>query len=65
MSTTEKPDILLNYIVENDLDVWFLAETWLNIDSDFAFKTAIPEEYEFHNKPRSTGDRGGGIATIF
>ena len=64
-SMKNKSDILLDYIVQNDLDACFLAETWLQNDNDFALKSATPNGYNYYSKPRSNGNKGGGIATIF
>ena len=63
-SLNNKPDIVLDYIIDNGINVCFLAETWLKNDNDFALKCATPTGYNFINSPRSNG-KGGGIATIF
>ena len=54
---------LFEIIVENNLDILMLTETWLYEQGDEAYITAMtPPGYTCHSFPR--GARGGGIAFI-
>ena len=54
---------LSEIIIENNLDILMLTETWLYEQGDEAYITAMtPPGYTCHSFPR--GARGGGIAFI-
>ena len=64
-SMNNKSDLLLEYIVEKDLDICFLVETWFKTEYDFALKASVPNGFSYLNKPRPHDIRGGGVATIY
>lgn len=57
---------LINLILNNDLDVLLITETWLPLSSvtNGDFRRILPLGYEFLNDPR-TFSRGGGVAIVF
>ena len=52
-------------IVDHDIDVLALTETWLSADDrdDMTIRDIYPTGYEFHSAPR--GSRGGGLAFVY
>ena len=52
-------------VVERDIDILFLSETWLGKDDDDAVIASIkPDGYDFIHHPR-LGQEGGGVAILF
>ena len=52
-----------DYILEHDLDVLYIAETWFNENGDeVTIGDMTPEGYSFKQTPRNSKNRGGGIA---
>jgi len=61
----DKPALIQNYIVENNIDILALSETWLKPNSLPATINSItPDGYTCMHVPRSEG-RGGGVAFIY
>ena len=59
-----KPLLILDFILDQELDIIILTETWLKSDDHLdIIGHATPEGYSFVNVPRNTGN-GGGIALI-
>ena len=56
---------LHNYIVDNQLDIMFVTETWLATDpaDKIILDQTAPIGYVSHSVPLTTG-RGGGVAVI-
>jgi exonuclease III len=61
-SIRNKSHIIKDYVVDHDIDVLALTETWLCQDDDFAVRDICPSQYTFHSAPRSS--RGGGVALL-
>ena len=64
-SVKNKAPQIMDYILENDLDIMALTETWLRpgtID-EAVIGEMVPPGYNFFHEPRSTG-RGGGVGII-
>ena len=60
-----KPEMIQQYIQDNDIDFLFLTETWIYSDSPPSMANSLtPTDYSFLQIPRPAG-RGGGIAAIF
>ncbi len=54
-----------DYVLEHDLDVLCIAETWLNEKGDeVQIGDMTPISYRFKQTPRNAKNRGGGIAVI-
>jgi hypothetical protein len=64
-SVASKPELVYDYLVENNVDCAALTETWLTGDDrDDAVKSQLlPPGYKFLHVPRS-GSRGGGVAVV-
>ena len=64
-SCRNKTDEIHDTIIDYDMDILFLTETWLHQDGDEPVLTAItPSGYQAKSFPRRHRD-GGGIAIIF
>ena len=60
-------DDIKHYVLELDLDILFLTETWLrsgSVDSAF-IRELTPAGYSFKHKPRVAKHRGGGLGILF
>ena len=63
--TLDKPALVQDFILENDIDLLFLTETWLAPDTPpSVLNTFTPNNYSFQHEPRNTG-RGGGVGVLF
>ena len=56
---------LCDYIIEHDIDVMILTESWIRDDEQVIIGESAPPGYSFLNIPRPTSARGGGIAVLF
>ena len=64
-SAVRKALIIKDLIVEKSLDILVLTETWLHECGDEpAIKEMTPDGFVFFHSPRSSGQRGGGLAVI-
>ena len=54
-------------IIDHDLDIVFITETWLtdNISDHFFQSEMTPSGYELKQISRDTGAKGGGIAVLY
>ena len=50
-------------ILENNLDILCITETWLQPFESAAISSLLPDTHNFFSNPRETG-RGGGVAVI-
>lgn len=66
-SITNKATIVEQYLVDNQIDIAVLTETWIK-QSDPTYNTVwnelLPEGYRFFNQSR-VGTRGGGVGIVF
>jgi len=63
--SVDKPSLIQNYILENNIDILALSETWLRPDSLPAMINSVtPDGYICMHVPRPEG-RGGGVAFIY
>jgi hypothetical protein len=54
-----------DYILEHDIDILYVAETWFkNKGDEVIIGNMIPEGYIFKHTPRSAKNRGGGIGVV-
>ena len=60
---TRKSTAIVDYVVENDLDIIAITETWLTTDDRAAPGEITPDGYKLHHVPR-TSRRGGGVAVL-
>ncbi len=55
-----------DYVLEHDLDVLYIAETWLNEKGDeVQLVDMTPIGHRFKQTPRNAKNRDGGIAVIY
>ena len=64
-SVCSKNDIILDYIISNDIDLAVITETWLGEGANFdnVIGSLSPPGYTLVHSPRH-GKRGGGIAFL-
>ena len=63
--TMNKPELIQQYILDEQIDLLLLTETWFSPDTPpSALNLLTPPGYSIQHIPRQTG-RGGGIAAIF
>jgi exonuclease III len=54
-----------DYILEHDIDILYIAESWFkNKGDEVPIGNMIPEGYSFKQTPRIAKNRGGGIGVI-
>ena len=53
----------MDYVVENDLDITAITETWLTTDDRAAPGASTSDGYKLHHVPH-TSRRGGGVAVL-
>ena len=66
-SVCNKADVLSEYIVDNDIDILLITETWLSSSSDrnrVVLGDLVPAGYKIHHVPRKR-IRGGGVGIVF
>ena len=68
-SVRNKTDMIVDHIIENDIDVLCITESWLCESGDEkVIKDLTPDVYKFINVPRSKGCKekhGGGIGILY
>ena len=63
-SLSNKSPIILELLLDNNIDLLFLCETWQQPLDFYALNQATPSNYRYIAKPRLSG-RGGGLAVIY
>lgn len=64
-SLNGKSNSILEKIIESELSLVFLTETWINENSnDIALHHSTPDGYTFLHTPRKGDRKGGGVAII-
>ena len=66
-SINNKTTIIKDFVVENNIDLLGLTETWLQSDADneLIIRDLCPSGYSFHHVPRPGSTRGGGVGLLF
>ena len=68
-SVRNKTDMIVDHIIDNDIDVLCITESWLCESGDEkVIKDLTPDGYKFINVPRSKGCKekhGGGIGILY
>ena len=63
-SVCTKGAALCEYIKNNNLDVFDVTETWLNVGSEIVIAEITPPELSMQHEPRPSG-HGGGVAMVY
>uniref|UniRef100_A0AAQ6IB00 Reverse transcriptase domain-containing protein n=1 Tax=Anabas testudineus TaxID=64144 RepID=A0AAQ6IB00_ANATE len=58
------PSLLNDFILSQNLDFFFLNETWLRIGESIQLQELCPPNFIYFTSPRLSG-RGGGVAVVF
>ena len=63
-SVKNKRLLIKDWVVDNNIDILALAETWLQPDNkdDHIIGDLTPTDYSFYHSPRQT--RGGGVGIL-
>ena len=66
-SINNKTTIIKDFVVENNIDLLGVTETWLQSDADneLIIRDLCPSGYPFHHVPRPGSTRGGGVGLLF
>ncbi|XP_063968256.1 uncharacterized protein LOC135157233 [Lytechinus pictus] len=64
-SVRNKSVLLCDLIIDNDFDIAFLTETWLQQDDRVILGEICPPGFSVLSVPRKTSCRGGGIAAVY
>ena len=65
-SAVKKGDAIQDSIIDNNLDILALTETWFTSSHDLSvIHSIVPDGYTVHHQPRPSGGRGGGVALIY
>ena len=59
-----KSNILADYILENDFDIFCIAETWLHDTDTQALVHLVPAGYVIIRQDRKGQHCGGGLAVV-
>ena len=63
-SVCNKAQVIKDYVVDNNLDIAVLTETWLCPSKDNVCGDLTPSGFDFQHIPRK-GKRGGGVGLLF
>ena len=64
-SVSKKANDLQAEIMDNDIDICVLTETWIKPEDDWTCKEVTPPGYHYFNHPRLDGRKGGGTALLY
>ena len=65
-SVRNKTATLYDKVVSDNIDLLAITETWLTQDRDDPIICQLtPEGYKFHNVPRQSQTRGGGVGLLY
>ena len=65
-SLRNKTHLTCDYIMENDVDIMIITESWLKKDELVIIgESTPPPGYAFLSKPRVSDNYGGGIAVVY
>ena len=63
-SVRNTAELIRDYIVDRDLDIVCITETWLSTSDTAVINALTPEGYNFRHLPR-TDLRGGGVGMLY
>jgi exonuclease III len=64
-SMRNKTDTLCDYILDKDIDIMCICESWAKSDDSVVISECTPPGYECLNITRGSQNYGGGIAVIY
>eukprot|EP00057_Strongylocentrotus_purpuratus_P002063 XP_003723768.1 PREDICTED: RNA-directed DNA polymerase from mobile element jockey-like [Strongylocentrotus purpuratus] len=64
-SVRNKTSLLFDHIIDNNVDIMFLTETWLRAEDPVVINECTPAGFTFLNVARGRNDAHGGIAVIY
>ena len=64
-SVSKKASDLQKEIMDKDIDICALTETWIKPDDDWTCKEVTPPGYHYFNHPQLDGRKGGGTALLY
>ena len=64
-SVSKKASDLQAEIMDKDIDICTLTETWIKPDDNWTCKEVTPPGYNYFNHPRLDGRKGGGTALLY
>ena len=64
-SIQNKIDQFQHYLLDNNVDICAVMETWMKEDDEYVLHEIPPPGFKIISKPRSDGRQGGGIALIY
>ena len=62
-SIRNKGAFITDHVLQHDIDMLCLTETWLSTDDESLVASITPDGYTFHHLPRQ-GRRGGGVGIM-
>ena len=62
-SICNKCDDILDLIIDNNIHIFCLVETWLQNGQSSVIESFVPDTHTFHHVPRPVG-RGGGVGIV-
>ena len=63
-SICNKSDEFVDFVLQNNLDLVAISETWFKPDDDLIPRECTPAGYTLHHIPRPK-ETGGGVALLF
>ncbi|XP_072018281.1 uncharacterized protein [Amphiura filiformis] len=58
-SLRNRTTTISDYLIQDNVDIMFVTESWLNINDSVVIGECTPPSYDFLNFPRGTSDHGG------
>ena len=64
-SICNKSDEFVDFVLQNNLDLVAISDTWFKPDDDLVPRECTPAGYSLHHIPRPKKKTGGGVALLF
>ena len=64
-SFKNKTELFIDHLIDKEMDVCVVAETWMNDNDSVTTAPFSPQGYAFRNVPRESDRSGGGTGIIF
>ena len=63
-SVCNKAVLIVDFIIDNTIDVLFITETWLNRENEAVLSDLLPTGFSYTRTDRDDGRQGGGIMCV-